>query len=249
MSSQAKTILNNLLKPNFNTKNWGIFAYSLLAALTFWIFNALGNTFDTILTYPVKVVYPKDQWIAVEPIPQETTVKVSGTGWFLTRYMWNQPEPITISIDSANKKLTHNTSQFLGQVREFLPGLSVSGFVQEEINLPLEPLVRKEQVPVLALGAEAYIARGYSMSGSIEFLPPLITISGPESLVDQLPDTLYIKPQQSNITQDYAEKIKLPSLPSKLLSYQNNTLIISFNAVKYDSTASGDSIYLLQSQQ
>ena len=60
---------------------------SILAATTFWFFNALNNSeYTTTINYPIELSYPgSDSLLVVGSLPRTVRINVTGGGWNLIR--------------------------------------------------------------------------------------------------------------------------------------------------------------------
>ncbi|MBZ0247597.1 MAG: hypothetical protein K8H85_16765, partial [Cyclobacteriaceae bacterium] len=76
-------VISNLF--HFNRTNWKALSLCLLAALVFWFFNALNKDYSTNLRFSVNFLFDQERYVAVEPLPKEVFMNVSGNGWDLLR--------------------------------------------------------------------------------------------------------------------------------------------------------------------
>ena len=56
-----------------------------LAASTFWFFNALNEDYSATVRYPLEFIYDFEKYVAVDELPQDIQLNVSGLGWNLLR--------------------------------------------------------------------------------------------------------------------------------------------------------------------
>lgn len=210
----------------FRRRNLIAFAYAFGAALTFWVFNALGNRYDAYLEYPVDIQYDKNQFVPTDKVATSVKVAVNGTGWSILRHQFERIPPLTVVVsDSLMLSEPLSWDYFLPQVREKLHAVTVSEFQQRTLVLPVEPLMQKRIILFVA-------AKGADQNAVC--LPPVVEVSGAASRVKAFADTLHVHVSESNPSAGYAEKIRLKTNVSGL-SLNPSQVIVSFNAIQTDT--------------
>ena len=84
--------------------NWRAILLSVLAATTFWFFNALNKNYSTRLNYPLGFSFTRDSVVVVNPLPDKVVVDVSGGGWNLMRKTFLfSATPILLQLDNPTE--------------------------------------------------------------------------------------------------------------------------------------------------
>lgn len=227
MGKAPANLLNLLGRIKFRRRNLIAFAYAFGAAITFWVFNALGNRYDAYVEYPTEIQYASTEFIATSKVPSSVSVAVTGTGWSILRHQLEQHPPLVVVVnDSLLQSQPFAWDVFLPEIRKRFYNLTVTEFQARTSTIPVERLRRKTVVLI-----PAYLDTEWKA----ECLPPYVEVSGPAAKVNALPDTIRLEVSVPNPSNGYAERIKLKREGADGITWSTSHVIVSFNAVKTDT--------------
>jgi hypothetical protein len=74
------------MKPSSSKTDIKAIFISLMAALIFWVMNALNKDgYSQKISFPLQFSYNDSLYIPTQPLPEKIFVNVSGNGWNLLR--------------------------------------------------------------------------------------------------------------------------------------------------------------------
>jgi hypothetical protein len=157
----------------------------MLAGL-FWLLTKFSQQYEYNIQVGLQVTnYPADL-VLVSRIPEQASLRVKGTGWELLRYYVQLRKPeISLNLaqytDEKAIPLSGNPSLWA----ENLPyKFQVLGAVPSFIALDFEPLTSR-QIPV-KLVSDIQLNAQYGLVDSVRYTPSAVTVTGPESLVNEI---------------------------------------------------------------
>ena len=107
-----------------NYDRWKVVSMCVLAATTFWFFNALNKSdYSTTINYPIELVYPgKDSLTVVGELPKVIRINVTGGGWTLIRKSFGiDSKPLLVKINTPTDT-------------RYLLGTSLSPLINDQIT-------------------------------------------------------------------------------------------------------------------
>ena len=153
----------------------------ICVAFVFWVTTKLSATYRTHLSIPIRYELPELQTFR-NPAPKFCEVDIQASGWELTRIQQTElfiPAaelyPHTIfSTQEIQQRLQKNISKAV-QIHNILP---------QQIELFLEPLISKN-IPLVA-DLNISPAAMYRFAAAPRLKPDMVTITGPQSVVDTI---------------------------------------------------------------
>jgi len=218
---------------HFNRTNWKAVTLCLLTALVFWFFNALNKDYSTNLRFPVNFQYDQDRYIPVEPLPKGVFMNVSGNGWDLLRKSLgvNLPD-MNISLERPTevRKIVGSTLPALlaGQ----LGNLRINHVVTDTLYLALDPK-GKRKIKVAVDPDNFTFAEDFGRLSPIVVLPDSISLEGPQSVLDQLPDSILLGIKEEGIKSDFREKVEVKLPKDDLLKRTPESVEVIFEVVEW----------------
>lgn len=211
----------------------------VLAAATFWFFNALNEDYSATVRYPLEFIYDQDKYIVVEPLPKNIQLNVSGLGWNLLRNnLGIKVNPIQVPLENPVeiKKISGSAMPaFLAdQLNEFNLNFVITDTLSINIDRKGNRLLYLK-VDSLNLDLED----DYRLTSPIGLVPDTMRVFGPESVLNDLEDTVQIILPQKNIDEDYEEivPISINHPKAALLSRNPPTANINFEVGEYTSSS------------
>ncbi|MFC5627079.1 CdaR family protein [Algoriphagus winogradskyi] len=211
--------------------NLKVVVLCIAAATTFWILNALNkDDYNTIVDFPIELVYDKDQYVAVASLPKTLEIEISGNGWDLLRKYFNfnsDSYPVELSNPaSKNYILTADLKRSLG---EFLSPTQLNSVLQDSLTFKIDKIKTVKLNPVLD-SAGFSMSKNYRAIGPVTFNPSTITLKGPSSLLDSL-KSFPVNLEENRINKSIDKEIAL-TIPENLGNHV--TLEVENIQVKFD---------------
>ncbi|MEB2780372.1 CdaR family protein [Algoriphagus sp. C2-6-M1] len=177
---------SNRISPK-RLSNLKVVVLCIAAATTFWILNALNkDDYNTIVDFPVDIIYDKSQFVAVSGLPKTLEIEISGNGWDLLRKYFNfnnDSYPIELNNPSTkNYILTADLKRSLG---DFLSPTQLVSVIKDSLKFNIDKIKTIKIKPVLD-STSFSLGKNYRVLKQITFSPETITLIGPSSVLDSL---------------------------------------------------------------
>ena len=215
--------------------NLKVVVLCIAAATTFWILNALNkDDYNTIVDFPIELVYDQDQYVAVASLPSTLEIEISGNGWDLLRKYFNfnsDSYPVELSNPaSKNFILTADLKRSLG---EFLSPTQLNSVLKDSLKFNIDRIKTVKVTPVLD-STSFSMGKNFRMMGPVTFSPSTLTLKGPSSVVDSV-KTFPIELRENRINKSIDKEITL-SLPENLdnhVTLEESKIQVAFNVVEF----------------
>lgn len=212
----------------FNKKNWKAILLCIFTATVFWFFNALNKDYTTTLSFPLSFDYDREDFIPVSPLPQAVRINVTGIGWNLFRRSAGvKVPPLVIPLErpSEVKKIVGSTLP--GFFANQLGGFQINFVVTDTLRLSIEPKASRN-VRLKLDTSESFLKNGYALVSPIQITPDTITVEGPQSLINNLSDSIFLKIPQQNIDDNFQEVVEVKFIDDNLIRRTPPTVDVSF---------------------
>lgn len=223
----------SLNAPSTKDEKYKVVLICLVISTTFWFFNALNqDDYTTQINYPVSWAYNDDVYQLVGELPDRIPVEVTGGGWdLMTRSFGFNMEPIEISLSSPDESKYILTSQLRGELSRNLDPVTVNFIIADSLNYDIQRIISK--TIFLALDDSGIsVDSDYRISSEFSLFPDSVTVSGPESIVRQMPSTVSVIADINNVDEDFEGEVDLPTLPN-LVSSETDRTVLRFEVMRY----------------
>ena len=187
-----------------------IFFYCFLAGSLIWLFNELNNRSNATIFYPINFEYDEpENFIEIEPNPNLVEISINGTGWNLLRNLFK------INIKKAEYKLNNPaqikyvpSSSLIPNISESLENISLNYVVTDSVFFKIE--LKKTKSLMLkfdSLGVD--LRDNFKVVSDIIISDEIISVQGPESLINNLPDEYFLKLKEKNIGRNINSNISI----------------------------------------
>ena len=200
------SILNIL---RFNKKNWKAVSLCIFAATVFWFFNALNKSYSTTISFPLVFDYDREKFIPVKQLPASVRLNVTGIGWNLfRRSVGVKVPPLVIPLDKPSdvRKIVGSTlpALFANQ----LSGFQINFVMTDTLRLTIEPKATRKVMLRLDLPPSIF-KDGYALVSPIRITPDLVVLEGPQRLINNLSDPVFLIILQKNIDENFTEVVQV----------------------------------------
>ena len=181
-----------------------------LTAFVFWLLNSLNKSgYSTKINYPLSIKYNDSLYVATTPLPKQITVSLSSTGWNLLKdnLSLNVP-PLVYEI--ANPLIVKRLdASFLMEILSAkLKNSKVNYVLTDTTTLNFErKLTKKILLKVDSIGID--LEKNFVVSSLINVSPSQIMIEGPESILKNYPDVLFVKIPAKNLATNFDDKVSI----------------------------------------
>lgn len=214
-----------------------VFLMCFLIATVLWFFNALNHPQSEIIEYPIDVIYDTDKYIALEEKPEFISLRVHGTGWeILWKTISLDAEPIKIYTPSIVTKerpylLTNN---YLSDINSQTVGIKIKNILSDTIPIKLDRKIKRRYFLKID-PFDINLKTNHRIAGDIEVSPKQITLVGPESYLERLPNPYPIFIPQRNISEDFEKEVALSFKVQnpKLIESNHEKIKIKFKVDEY----------------
>ncbi len=210
-----------------------------LAASTFWFFNALNEDYSATVRYPLEFIYDFEKYVAVDELPQDIQLNVSGLGWNLLRNnLGIKVTPIRVPLENPLeiKKISGSAMPvFLAdQLNEF----DLNFVITDTLNIHID--LRGDRLINVAIDSSLIdLENDYRIVSLLSISPDTIRLYGPVDVLNELPDTIALNLPQRDIDEDYEEIIPVTINHSKagLLSRNPPTVAVGFTVSEFTKSS------------
>lgn len=207
----------------------------VLAATTFWFFSALNKSdYTTLVEYPITFVYPDDSTYVLDALPEHILVEVRGGGWNLLRktLLLDTP-PVEITLEDPVNTPFVTGQSLIQQITEKLGEVQLDNVVTDTLFLRIDKAAQK-QVQVVLDSASIRLGETYRIISPIDLSVEEATVRGPETILEDLGDTLYVALPDQDISEDYEQIIPLEYSTSDLVSIEPAILEVNFSVAAFE---------------
>ncbi len=179
------------------------------AAAIFWIFNALNKDYATNLTLPLRIEFDSSRYMAVEPLPTDLLLNVSGNGWEIFRKSLGFKVP-NISLPLDRPAETHKivASSLSPLVASQVEALKLNFMVTDTLRISIEPKLSRK-LKLIPFFDRITFKDYFGKTGPAVVFPDSVLLEGPRSIIERLADTLSIHPKASRVGSNFKESAEV----------------------------------------
>lgn len=205
----------------------------IIAATTFWLLNALNKRYTTKINYPIEfLVDNPEAVVVVEELPSKVEIDVSGGGWnLLRRTIWFNVSPLAIPLNNPTEVKHIPGSSLVPLISDQLSDISLNYVITDTLKVDIEAKLSKSAYLRID-SANINLAPSYRIVSEIVINPDTVTFVGPSSIINQLPDTVYLT-LPTAIASDFNEDIKINGVESNLVSHVPQEVNVSFEVAPF----------------
>ena len=205
----------------------------LLAAIIFWIMNALNKEgYSEKISFPLQFSYNDSLYIPTQPLPQKISVNVSGNGWNLLRKAFAfDITPIKYSISKPLKTKLLNTGSLTDSLSEYIKDVKINYVIADRFELEFDRKVTKE-FNVKVDSSNISLKDRYVITSLINVNPRTITLVGPESILDEMGSIILVKVPTRRLQENYDDEVALPLPKNALIKANKDRVTVSFEVAE-----------------
>jgi hypothetical protein len=194
---------------------WKPILLCILAATVFWFFRSLNREHQANIEFPIKFYVPEGKYVTLVAPPSSISINVTGNGWnLLKKTLGLEIETIKVPISQPLYTKSISTSHIMPFAVEALKQLKVNFMMQDSIVFHYDTLLQKEVFLRLDTNHIAF-EEGYQRISPVVLNPEKVYLKAPSEVINQLPDTLLISVNKTEISKNYDDflPVNYPKYP------------------------------------
>ena len=205
----------------------------LLAAIIFWIMNALNKEgYSQKISFPLQFSYNDSLYIPTQPLPEKISVNVSGNGWNLLRKAFALDiTPIKYSISKPLKTKLLNTGSLTDSLSEYIKDVKINYVVADRFELEFDRKISR-QFTVKVDSSNISLKDSYVITSLINVNPRTIVLIGPESVLDEMGSIILVKVPTRRLQENFDDEIPLPFPKNSLIKANKYRVAVSFEVAE-----------------
>lgn len=215
--------------------NWKAIVLSILAASVFWIFQSLNKNYSTNLSYPIAFDYPAEHYVIMEKLPDEVQINISGIGWNIFRKSFSLTlNPLRVYLENPASTSKLIGAGLLANINDQLPDFQVNYVISDTLYLNIESKIsRTFDLSIDSLAID--LKNNFKIISRISISPDSVIISGPKSIISQLPTVLPLDIGNNNIDDSFDESVTLQvrGYQQSLLTKSSEDINVQFEVEEY----------------
>lgn len=204
----------NLLKAivnlfRFDRTNWRAVLLCLLTAVVFWLFNALNKKYSTNVKFPIRFEYDESLFSPIENLPHQINVNVNGTGWELFRDFvgFKLPE-LTIPLERPTEVKKIVASSLTPMLAPQLGKLQINYIVTDTLRVQIDE-TDTHRFRLYADLTNVNFEKDFGRTSPVVILPDSVELSGPKSILLNLPDSIKLNITANRLDQNFEDDIEI----------------------------------------
>ena len=221
------------MKPTPPKTDYKAIFICLLAAIIFWVMNALNKDgYSQKISFPLQFSYNDSLYIPTQPLPEKISVNVSGNGWNLLRKAFALDiTPIKYSISKPLKTKLLNTGSLTDSLSEYIKDVKINYVVADRFELEFDRKVSKQFI-VKVDSSNISLKNSYVITSLINVNPKTIILIGPESVLDEMGSTILVKVPTRRLQENFDDEITLSLPKNSLIKANKDRVVVSFEVAE-----------------
>jgi hypothetical protein len=200
-------VLGNLLR--FDRANWKAIVLCVLAASVFWLFNAFNKNHVTTIEFPLRFEFDQEKFVPIDELPDRIGINVSGNGWDLFRNQFGLKVPVlVIPLDRPVETSKIVSASLVPLLQPQLEKLTINFLSSDTLRLRID---EKDfhKFKVEPDFTDFSFEEGFGRTSPIVILPDSVVLTGPKSLLHQMPDFVSVKIRGESTDQNISEQLEI----------------------------------------
>jgi hypothetical protein len=185
------------------------------------------------ISYPIRIQYESDKVVPMDKLPERIRINATGFGWkLLKKSLFFQVDPVVIRPDNLPDRNYITANQILPALKQELSDIRINYIISDTIYLNFEHKVqRKINLALDTVGLN--LAPGHRIVSSVSIEPDSIVFSGPASIINEIPDTIFLSLNSKNIKEQFSENVKIDHVYNATVKYEPKEVKVKFNTALF----------------
>ncbi len=161
-------------------------------------------------------------------MPKKLNVSLSSTGWDLLQYnLFSNAVPLVYEIDNPLKIKKLDNKALLESLTDLLQKPKLNYILADTNTLHFE----RKQKKIIKLKVDSLaidLQKNFVVSSLINISPNQISLDGPESILRNIDDTIYLKIPAKRLATNFDDKILIPVPKNGLVKSNIEKALVSF---------------------
>ncbi len=214
--------------------DWKAITFCVFAAITFWFFNAMSTEYSIDVAHPMVIRYDEELYIPLANPPQQIRFSTTASGWdIFTKTNFINSSPIEVELDDFKKRKYITSSRLKTIVAKQMNGIHINEILDDTIYVNFDK-VKSKKVRLQVDAKKLDLSKGYKLAGAVLVEPSEAIVTGPLSLVKNVPEVVTLKMEAKDISGNYAEEIPLKTSLDKKLKFNIEKVTIKLEAYQLE---------------
>ncbi len=204
-----------------------------LAAFIFWLLNSLNKSgYSAKISYPLTIKYNDSLYISTRPLPKKLNVSLSSTGWDLLKYtLFSNATPLVYEIENPLKISRLDNTSLLESLTNLLQRPKLNYVLVDTTTLHFERRQKKTiKLKVDSLGID--LQKNFVVSSLINISPAEIVLEGPESVLKEYSDVVYLTIPAKRLATNFDDKILITLPQNAFVKANAEKALVSFEVAE-----------------
>ena len=180
-----------------------------ITAAIFWLFNALNKTYSTSIRFPLQFAYDNTKFAPVGQLLQTLLINVRGTGWDLFRKYFGVKVPtlfIPLERPADTRKIVGSTLPT--RLASQMGTIQINHVIVDTVRLHIEPRIYRK-FPLVVDTTALTFKKDFTRISRVTITPDSVDLSGPVSVIHNMPDPIVLKLTNSKIGNNFREEVEV----------------------------------------
>lgn len=201
-----------------------VFTFLIFLAIStmLWLLAKLSEDYSTQASFSIQFEeVPADKWVSSPDLTAKVSLNTDGFHTLRYKMVREPNRVITIPLDEVpyhqeNGNMYSFSSQYVAERIAKLLKINASDVVMNDALMYFNMDVLKSKVVPVAFQSDIKTLRQYGVYGIPTLDPPVITIYGPQEVIDTVKAVKTNKVSKINVSQDFSETVGLDLLGGKI---------------------------------
>ena len=174
----------------------------------------MTSDYSVDVTHPLVIHYEEDQYVPISDLPKQIKFSTTASGWdIFTKTNFINSSPIELDLEDFKKKKYITAVRLKSIVAKQMDGIHINEILDDTLYVNFDR-IRSKKVKLQVDPKKLSLSEGYRLSGAIFVDPSEAMVTGPSSLLKNIPDVYSIKIEEKGISDKFEEEIPFnPSVP------------------------------------
>jgi hypothetical protein len=205
----------------------------VLAATTFWFLNALNKEHTSTINYPLEFLYDRDNYVVMEPLPEDVQINVNAVGWnLLKNSLGIKVSPLQIAIENPVDTRRIAGNSLPGLISEQLSDFQLNYVLTDTLRIHLDQRIKKT-IYLKVDTSSITMAPNVGIRSNVQITPDSVLLEGAATSLESMGDTLRIILGEEPIDSDFNEIVDI-ELPMSVSAVNTSSVRIQFDVVEFE---------------
>jgi YbbR domain-containing protein len=206
-----------------------VFLIALCISGIMWLIIILDKSYTTTYPFIFSVKEHPGNKVLKEPLPTNSLLIINGRGWDLVKLMFSR-DTIYLEIPVENFRSSKRmiiTNEYKDNFKNSLPeAVHILRIIPDTLRLEFDKLMKKKVKVKPDINVS--FKKQFGQSGQVIVEPSYVTVSGPETYVNDMEYIRTMPVNGKNICKSFVKSISLSKPTNSNIEFNSNSINISF---------------------